>query len=278
MNAPFGRALLLAFALVVPALQAAADETVLPNIVRIGGTQIWDNEINRHGGDDLYLQYRDATTGLHPGGNTILNVNGGRVGVGTRLPSGVFEVSTFNFSYWRPDTHSWSGSLEPPQALIVTNRAPQGWDPVIIGRMTTATGVPRAAFALGAVGRGPWLDDDAATQLTDVYLIVRDNAGLLQERLRVTSQGSVGIGTSTPSARLHVAGNVRADGNIAARYQDVAEWVAPVEPISPASVVVIAPDRPDHVMLARDAYDRDARGGRDVAAGHEHRATVGRDG
>jgi len=41
----------------------------------------------------------------------------------------------------------------------------------------------------------------------------------------LATSGNVGIGTTAPAAMLHVAGNVQVDGNIAAKYQDIAEWV-----------------------------------------------------
>jgi hypothetical protein len=51
--------------------------------------------------------------------------------------------------------------------------------------------------------------------------------------------GSVGIGTNEPTAKLHVAGNVVVDGNIAAKYQDIAEWV-PATTAEPAGTVLVA--------------------------------------
>jgi hypothetical protein len=50
---------------------------------------------------------------------------------------------------------------------------------------------------------------------------------------------NVGIGTVNPQAKLHIVGDVRVDGNIGAKYQDVAEWVPAVEPLEDGSVVVI---------------------------------------
>lgn len=111
---------------------------------RVGNTQIFDNEINRYGSDNLYIQYRNAATGATAAaGNTILNVNG----------------------------------------------------------------------------------------------------------------GNVGIGTGSPSERLHVAGNVVVTGNISAKYQDIAEWVAATQPILPGTVVVVDPNRPNSVVPSFEPYD-----------------------
>ena len=60
---------------------------------------------------------------------------------------------------------------------------------------------------------------------------------------------------STPSAKLDVAGNINVSGNIAAKYQDVAEWVETRAPIEAGTVVVIDPSEPNRVLPASKAYD-----------------------
>src|SRR5438552_9773686 len=98
--------------------------------------------------------------------------------------------------------YSWSGILNPPpQSFTITNSLPGGWDPVMVWRMATSTGTLKPAFALGAVGTASWTDSNTASQVADVYLISRDSAGVLQERLRVTSTGNIGIGTAVPVAQ-----------------------------------------------------------------------------
>lgn len=95
--------------------------------------------------------------------------------------------------------------------------------------------------------------------------------------------GNVGIGTATPSAKLHVTGtatvtggtstgaltvngaitsgtiNVTGDltvtGNIAAKYQDVAEWVPARHALSPATVVVLDAEHSNLVLASWQAYD-----------------------
>jgi ribosomal protein S28E/S33 len=65
----------------------------------------------------------------------------------------------------------------------------------------------------------------------------------------------VGIGTTTPVALLHVAGNVTIDGSIAAKYQDVAEWVPSTRSIPAATVVVLDERNLHHVTVSSQAYD-----------------------
>ncbi len=73
--------------------------------------------------------------------------------------------------------------------------------------------------------------------------------------MRITNAGNVGIGTTVPAARLHVAGDVRVDGNIAAKYQDVAEWVDSAEPIDAGTLVVIDDAAVNRVTAAAQPYD-----------------------
>jgi hypothetical protein len=64
------------------------------------------------------------------------------------------------------------------------------------------------------------------------------------ERLRIDSNGNVSA-----------TGDVTVNGNIAAKYQDVAEWVPAVEPLEPGTLVVIDQKKTNHVAAATTSYD-----------------------
>src|SRR6266446_2278008 len=91
------------------------------------------------------------------------------------------------------------------------------------------------------------------TNMENADVLLNTNGGV--ERMRVTSAGNVGIGTGAPAARLHVAGDVQVDGNLAAKYQDVAEWVPTPTPLPPGVVVVVDPHGRNRVLAASGAYD-----------------------
>ncbi len=70
-----------------------------------------------------------------------------------------------------------------------------------------------------------------------------------------TGTGNVGIGTVNPSAKLHVAGDAQVDGNLAAKYQDVAEWVQASSPLTSGTVVVVDHQGRNQVLPASQPYD-----------------------
>ncbi len=65
----------------------------------------------------------------------------------------------------------------------------------------------------------------------------------------------VARGTTRLDGLLHVRGDAQIDGNIAARYQDVAEWVRSSADLDPATVVVVDPREPNQVLVSDKAYD-----------------------
>ena len=85
--------------------------------------------------------------------------------------------------------------------------------------------------------------------------------------------GNVGIGTTAPTAKLQVAGDVVLTstgnlsatgtitaGNIVAKYQDIAEWVPSRQAIPAGTVVVLDADQLHHVLASSQAYDTSVAG------------------
>jgi hypothetical protein len=108
------------------------------------------------------------------------------------------------------------------------------------------------------------------------YLVVQNNdamgiGGILNgpELLRVTADGSVGIGTGAPASKLHVAGNVSVDGDILVTGADCAEHfdVVGASPLEPGAVVVI--DESGALRESGEAYDTKVAGV--VSGGVEYR-------
>ncbi len=88
------------------------------------------------------------------------------------------------------------------------------------------------------------------------------------ERMRIAADGSVGIGTITPSEKLEIAGNLKLTGtgnitatgtidagNIKARYQDVAEWVESSQELNAGTVVILDSNNSNQVIASTSAYD-----------------------
>lgn len=97
----------------------------------------------------------------------------------------------------------------------------------------------------------PTLGVGIAVSRSNPALALKNTAGpsLLVEA------GSVGIGTASPATALHVVGDVTVTGNIAAKYQDVAEWV-PARQVMPAgTVVVLDAEQSNQVMASSRSYD-----------------------
>jgi hypothetical protein len=117
----------------------------------------------------------------------------------------------------------------------------------------------------GSTYSGFWrqgADYSLLTNGTNTYLNAPSSSGNLYFRaansdkmILLGSNGFVGIGTATPSTQLHVVGDVTVTGNIAAKYQDIAEWVDSSEPVSSGTVMVLDPSTSNRVMASAKAYD-----------------------
>jgi len=81
------------------------------------------------------------------------------------------------------------------------------------------------------------------------------------QRMIITNTGNIGIGNMAPAFTLdvtgtgHFTGALTVDGNLAAKYQDVAEWVPSDAELAPGMVVVIDSTQTNEVLPSNHSYD-----------------------
>lgn len=152
---------------------------------------------------------------------TNVYYNGGKVGIGTSAPSGRLHIVE-----------------------------------------TTNTGIGLFQNVYGLVGFGV---DPSGGYLQSDNINFSFWAGAQRVLFASSSSGFVGLGTTSPTARLHVVGNATftgtvTGGNIAASYQDVAEWVPVTSAIAPGTLVVLDDQKSNHVLPSYAAYDTKVAG------------------
>lgn len=85
---------------------------------------------------------------------------------------------------------------------------------------------------------------------SDTYVVRRFvQGGTSVDRIKITTAGAITL-----------TGDVTVDGNIAAKYQDLAEWVPSTDELLPGTVVVLDPNRTNEVLASHAAYDTSVAG------------------
>ncbi|HET8780878.1 MAG TPA: hypothetical protein VFM63_00580 [Pyrinomonadaceae bacterium] len=183
-------------------------------------------------------------------GNNINNTNSGNVGVGTTNPAYRFSTIvddgvTNAITYILAVEHTTSGT---PAA---------GMGAGLVFRIKRSNGDMSPAGYIAGV----WEDPTNGTE--DGALVfgpVLNSSGHGTERMRITSLGKVGIGTTSPAKTLDVAGDINASGTIEggmvkAKYQDIAEWVGSSQQLAAGTVVILDPVKSNQVIASVQSYD-----------------------
>ncbi|MFA6956068.1 MAG: hypothetical protein WC538_09375 [Thermoanaerobaculia bacterium] len=196
-------------------------------------------EIAGTGTQNLVAKWTDGAGTL---GDSSIFDNGTQIGIGTATPGAgtVVDIRRSSASdilmrMWNDGTAGsklrYVAATGATSQLQLTDQAE--WLSAIAGNNTI--GLQFRVRAVGAPGGEATLD--------------------ASPRMTIARNGRVGIGTTNPTALLHVAGDVVVDGNIAAKYQDVAEWVAVTSSVDAGMVVSLNPGRTNEVMASDRAYD-----------------------
>lgn len=185
---------------------------------------------------------------LQPGGDS-------NVGIGTSGPNYKLDVQ--------------GGQINAAGGFCIAGDCKTAWSQVGGGTSQWTTASPNIYYNTGNVGVGtatPGYKLDVAGTVNATGVSI--NGSPISASQWTTNgsninyaSGNVGIGTDTPATKLHVmgdgkvTGNLTVDGNIAAKYQDVAEWVPASQRIPAGTVVVLDPDKSNQVMQSEQAYD-----------------------
>jgi hypothetical protein len=157
------------------------------------------------------------------------------------------------------------GSINSSGGLCIAGDCKTAWSQVGGSQWTTSgstinygagnvgIGIASPVYSLDVNGGVNSFRAKAATVAsTDTIATFENTSGI---QMIVRGNGNVGIGTTSPANKLHVAGSITVDGNINAKYQDVAEWVESSQELPAGTVVILDPDKANQVVAATQAYD-----------------------
>lgn len=178
-------------------------------------------------------------------GNNISNANSGNVGVGA--PSPEVKLSVHHAS-----ANTNFGLIDLPDLVLALRNTSN-----TNGNMSLISFQDSGGYGNAQIGA---IQLSQTSHIADLVFLTR-NGGSFGERMRIKADGFVGIGTTAPTAKLHVVGNgyvtgnLTVDGNLAAKYQDVAEWVPASNALAAGTVVTLDPTKTNHVEASSKTYD-----------------------
>jgi hypothetical protein len=212
-------------------------------------------------------------------GRMYLQPGGGNVGVGTSAPAYKFDVQ--------------GGQINASGGLCIAGDCKTAWSQIGgSGSSQWTTGGTNIYYNTGNIGIGTvtptsaklvisgsagteGLDLSTADQYANLRVIRNSNSSFDKDlylqfqagtgskihfysnnaETMTLSSGNVGIGTTSPTAKLDVNGDINVTGNINAKFQDIAEWVPATHALPAGTVVTLNPTQTNQVTASSTAYD-----------------------
>jgi hypothetical protein len=183
--------------------------------------------------------------GVQAGSEKVRITALGDVGIGTTNPFAALDIRRSG------DAFIFLADGTPGGAIPTIHIRSNNQSAFIMNAQGATDGRNDALALQSDTAGGIWLGTNASTPI----VFSPGGTATAAEKMRITHLGRVGIGTTTPQALLHVAGDVVVDGNIGAKYQDVAEWVEGSGDLPAGTVVIVDVARRNGVTSSTRAYD-----------------------
>ena len=181
----------------------------------------------------------------------------GSVGIGTTSPT--FKLHVVGGSINATDGLCINGDCKGSWSSVATQWASGGSSSINYGAGFVGVGTTNPLYSLDVNGGTNGFRARSSSVLSTDTVATFENGSAIQ--MIVRANGNVGIGTTSPTEKLDVTGNVKitgdieVTGNIKAKYQDLAEWVESSQELSAGTVVVLDSNNSNQVLASTSAYD-----------------------